>query len=74
MKAIMKYWNKPSRCAYLFLAPSVILLLLFNVIPLAAAFGLSFFDVPITMNTARFVGLENFTAAFLDERFINSLK
>lgn len=74
MKAIMKYWNKPSRCAYLFLAPSVILLLLFNVVPLAAAFGLSLFDVPITMNAASFVGLENFIEAFRDERFINSLK
>lgn len=67
MKAIIKYWNKPSRCAYLFLAPSVILLMLFSVLPLAAAFGLSLFEVPITMNTVSFVGLENFTEAFHDE-------
>lgn len=74
MKKIMKYWNKPCRSAYLFLAPSIILLVLFSVIPLAVAFGLSFFDVPITMNSADFVGLENFAKAFHDSRFLNSLK
>lgn len=74
MKAIMKYWNQPSRCAYLFLAPSIILLILFSVIPLMAAFGLSLFNVPITMNSAEFVGLDNFIEAFHDGRFINSLR
>ena len=74
MKAIMKYLNKPSRCAYLFLMPSVILLVMFNVLPLAAAFGLSLFDVPITMNSAKFIGLTNFIEAFHDDRFLNSLK
>ncbi len=74
MKAILKYWNKPNRSAYLFLAPSMILLLLFSVIPLFVAFGLSLFDVPITMDTAHFVGLKNFVEAFHDSRFLNSLK
>ena len=48
MKKMIKYWNKPSRSAYLFLAPSVILLILFSVVPLIIAFGLSLFDVSIT--------------------------
>lgn len=74
MKSIMKYWNKPSRCAYLFLVPSVILLVVFNVIPLLIAFGLSLFDVPMTLNGGTFVGLDNFVEAFHDSRFINSLK
>lgn len=74
MKKMIKYWNKPSRCAYVFVAPSIILLVLFNVIPLAMAFGLSFFDVPITMNTAEFIGWGNFVEAFHDARFLNSLK
>lgn len=38
------------------------------------AFGLSFFDVPITMNHATFIGWDNFVEAFHDPRFINSLK
>ena len=74
MKKMIKYWNKPSRRAYLFLAPSVILLILFSVVPLIIAFGLSLFDVSITMDSARFIGLENFAEAFQDSRFINSLK
>ena len=74
MENIKKYWNKPSRSAYVFVAPSIILLLLFSVIPLVMAFGLSFFDVPITMNTAEFIGWDNFVEAFHDPRFLNSLK
>ena len=74
MKKMIKYLNKPSRSAYLFLAPSVILLILFSVVPLIIAFGLSLFDVSITMDSARFIGLENFAEAFQDSRFINSLK
>lgn len=74
METIKKYWNNPSRSAYVFVAPSIILLLLFSVIPLVMAFGLSFFDVPITMNTAEFIGWDNFVEAFHDPRFLNSLK
>ncbi|MGN0412526.1 MAG: carbohydrate ABC transporter permease [Lachnospiraceae bacterium] len=74
MKSILKYWNKPSRSAYLFIAPSILLLLLFSVIPLITAFALSLFDVPITLNKAQFVGLDNFIKAIHDYRFINSLK
>lgn len=74
MRSILKYWNKPSRSAYVFLIPSVILLVLFNVIPLLIAFGLSMFDVPMTLNGGTFIGLDNFTEAFRDSRFINSLK
>lgn len=74
MKSILKYWNKPYRSAYIFLAPSIILLVLFNVIPLLIAFGLSLFDVPMTLNGGTFVGINNFAGAFQDSRFLNSLK
>lgn len=67
-------WKKQARSAYLFLTPSVILLVLFNVIPLIVAFALSFFDVSVTMDAAKFVGIDNFIGAFRDSRFINSLK
>jgi multiple sugar transport system permease protein len=74
MKKIMRYWNKPSRSAYVFLAPSIILLMIFSIIPLVIAFGLSLFDISITMDSAKFIGIDNFTKAFHDSRFINSLK
>ncbi len=73
MEKIRKFWNKQERCAYLFVAPSLILLVLFSIIPLIVAFGLSFFDVPITLNSADFIGLGNFKEAFQDSRFLNSL-
>lgn len=74
MGKIINYWNKPSRSAYVFIAPSIILLLLFSVIPLVMAFGMSFFEVPTTLNHATFIGVDNFLEAFRDTRFINSLK
>jgi multiple sugar transport system permease protein len=74
MKKIMKYLNKPSRSAYVFLAPSIILLMIFSIIPLVIAFGLSLFDISITMDSAKFIGIDNFTKAFRDSRFINSLR
>lgn len=74
MEEIRKYWNKPSRSAYVFIAPSIILLLLFSIIPLVMAFWLSFFDVPITLNHARFIGWDNFIEVFSDIRFLSSLK
>lgn len=71
---IYSYWNRPSRCAYLFLAPSMILLLFFSVIPLVMAFVLSLFEVNLTMSQFSFVGIENFIEGLRDARFINSLK
>lgn len=74
MERIIRFWNKPSRSAYVFVAPSIILLVMFSVIPLVMAFGYSFFEVPITMNTADFIGWDNYVEAFHDSRFLNSLK
>lgn len=74
MNKVYKFWNKPEHSAYIFLAPSLVLLVLFSLIPLVMAFGLSLFDVPITMDSAKFIGLENFKMAFQDPRFLNSLK
>lgn len=74
MRRYLKYWNHPSRSPYVFLAPSIILLIIFSVIPLATAFGLSFFQAPMTLNKIDFVGFKNFINAFSDKRFLNSLK
>lgn len=74
MEKVRRFWNKPEHAAYLFIAPSIVLLLLFGILPLGAAFGLSLFDVPMTLNKAEFVGLENYAKAFSDPRFLNSLR
>lgn len=73
-KSMLSYLNKPSRSAYFFVAPSILLLLVFNITPLLASFGLSVSEASITLNQISFVGLDNFTRAFSDARFLNSLR
>lgn len=73
MNKFREYWNKPAHIAYLFIAPAMILLLLFNIIPLIASLVISTFDVSMTLNDARFIGLGNFVEAFHDSRFWNSM-
>ncbi len=58
---------------YSFIAPVIILLFVFNILPLFSAFGLSCFDVSITLEQPKFVGLDNFAEIFGDNRFWNSL-
>ena len=74
IKKAYEWINKPQRCAYLFLFPSLVLLIVFNLIPLVTAFVLSLFDTNMTMSKIGFVGMSNFTEAFADGRFLNSLK
>ncbi|MDO5676184.1 MAG: sugar ABC transporter permease [Propionibacteriaceae bacterium] len=61
--------------AYAMVAPAAILLLLFLVIPVGLAFGLSFTNARlISPNPPRFVGLANFIRAFTaDPTFLRSL-
>lgn len=73
-KRAYRYLNRPGRCAYIFLAPSLILLFLYNLLPLVMAFVLSLFDANLTLSQMDFVGLGNFTEAFGDARFLNSLQ
>lgn len=73
-KRAYRYLNRPGRCAYIFLAPSLILLFLYNLLPLVMAFVLSLFDANLTLSQMDFVGFGNFTEAFGDARFLNSLQ
>lgn len=61
--------------AYAMVAPAALLLLLFLVIPVLLAFGLSFTNARlISPNPPRFVGLDNFLRAFVaDPTFVRSL-
>ena len=73
MERMKAFWNKPSHVAYLFIAPVMILFLLFNFIPLVASFFISTLDVTTQLNRAEFVGVGNFIEVFQDGRFWNSL-
>ncbi|MHA6513821.1 carbohydrate ABC transporter permease [Tessaracoccus sp. Z1128] len=71
--------RKPKRqghgAAYAMIAPAALLLLMFLIIPVGLAFGLSFTNARlISPNPPRFVGLDNFVRAFTaDPTFIRSL-
>lgn len=71
---LQRWWSKPSHVAYLFVAPSIILLMVFSLIPLIASFVISMLDTTMTFSNVRFVGLGNFAEALQDSRLWNSLK
>ncbi len=58
---------------YLFIAPTIIGLLLFIVIPMISTFGLSFFKWNV-FRPPDFVGLNNFNRLFADSRVLVSYK
>lgn len=73
LKRMGKFWNQPQHAAYLFLLPSLIILIVFVFIPLIATFVLSLYDMNIFFNDTAFVGFDNFVRFFSDERAINSI-
>jgi multiple sugar transport system permease protein len=60
--------------AYLFLAPSAIVLLLFTVWPIAQAFWMSLHDWSFSSPTKPFTGMDNYTELLTDRRFWNALR
>ncbi|EKQ03467.1 permease component of an ABC superfamily transporter [Lacticaseibacillus casei A2-362] len=62
---------------YGFIAPAIILLLLFSLIPILIAFVISFTGLDITglgnWSTVKFVGFSNFINLFKDTTFIQSI-
>lgn len=70
---IGNYWNKPNHAAYLFMLPTLIVLVGFVVLPLIGTFVLGFFNINIFFNNTSYAGFENFIRFFSDERAINSL-
>lgn len=62
------------RVGYIFILPSILVLLVFSVFPLIASVVSSFFDFNIMLTKFRFVGMDNYAAVFSEERFWNSMK
>jgi multiple sugar transport system permease protein len=73
MEKVRAFWSKPSHMAYLFVMPVVLLLIIFRILPMIAAFVCSFFDMDMFLVGKGFVGLENYREAFADDRLWNSL-
>lgn len=72
-RRISDYWNHQSRVAYLLITPMMVLLLLFNIIPLFASFVISTLDINIFLTDIKFIGLANYIEAFHADRFWNAL-
>ncbi len=65
---------KADRACYFMIAPFMILFIVFTVLPVAAAIGLSFTDFNM-LQTPNFVGLDNYRTLFLnDDVFIIAVK
>lgn len=67
-----KYTAHNQKSAYLFIAPSMIILSVFVFIPLIASFVISITDMNIFMKDVRFTGIGNFIRLFADDRVINA--
>lgn len=62
------------RQAYLFLAPSILILLLVAAWPLARTFWFSFTDASLTLEDVQWVGLQNFADVLEDEDWWTSVR
>lgn len=67
-----KYVAQNQKSAYLFILPSMVVLSVFVFIPLAASFVISLTDMNIFMKDIEFVGIQNFTRLFTDNRVSNA--
>ncbi|MDR6224604.1 carbohydrate ABC transporter permease [Desmospora profundinema] len=64
---------KEQATGYLFLAPSILLFVIFLFYPLVKSLYLSFFLTDPQGNIARFVGIENYVKLFASSGFLNSI-
>ena len=65
--------RKESRWGWLFIAPAFVHLLLFALVPILYAFGLSLFRTRLVSSEREFAGVENYTFAVAEPSFQNAL-
>ncbi len=68
------YWNKPNHAAYLFIAPALLIILVFVIVPLISSFIISLTNMDIFMRDIEFIGFANFKKSFGEERVWNAFK
>ncbi len=72
LKKADAYLNQPKHAAYLFIAPAVIIIFAFCIVPLIASLFISTLNVTTYFSNIRFIGLKNYSVAFRDPAFIRS--
>lgn len=65
--------RKLERTAYLFIMPAAILLIIFCIVPMLGSFFVSTQKMGVDLSKAEFVGLDNYTKALSDRRFLQSV-
>lgn len=73
MKKLLNKKSYKKLIPWIFLLPSIIILVIFLIIPIVEAFRWSVMDYQIIANTGEYVGLNNFIDIFKDEMFIRSI-
>lgn len=66
--------RKMMRRGFLFVAPAVLLLLAIYAVPVIVLAGFSVTDYQLGALSTRFIGIDNFTAAFSDQVFMRAMK
>ena len=66
--------KKNQKLAYLFIAPSALILIIFVFVPLFEAFFISFTNMDIYMNGYEFIGIDNYLRMLGDSRVWNATK
>ncbi len=66
--------NSQGRAAFFFMLPSLLILLVFVIVPILQVGWMSFLDWRLEVDQQSFIGLENYTHLLEDERFWNALK
>ncbi len=67
------YAIRKHKAAYLFLLPTVVLVLGFLISPIFSGITMSFYKARLS-GEVRFVGLQNYTKLFKEARFLNNMK
>jgi multiple sugar transport system permease protein len=73
-KQMQDFFSKPKGIAYLFILPAIVTLVVFVIVPLISAIGISFLDLTIFLKPPTFLGFANYSKLLHDDRFWNALK
>ena len=65
--------RKLERTAYEFIAPAAIMLIIFCIVPMLGSVYVSMQKMGVDLSKAEYVGLDNYTKALADRRFIQSI-
>lgn len=68
----VSFLNKPERAAYLFIAPALLILLIFMFIPLVSTIAVSTLRMDVFMQSYEFIGLDHFKRMLGDDKFWNA--